>query len=126
LPGRESALHTCGKIAAQTQAIEISGRRNNSPELANERVNVPARSLFAKAFSDIHRFVVESEEQPILVFLKETTDEADAIHLLRVAVVIESEHKIPPGLPHHSIPTSNGAAPRSCLRSLLRVERASE
>ena len=43
-------------------------------------------------------------------FLKETTNERDAIHLFRIAVVIESEHKIRPRLPHHNIPTSNRPA----------------
>jgi hypothetical protein len=43
-------------------------------------------------------------------FLKETTDERDAIHLLGVTVVIEGEHKIRPRLPHHNIPTGNRAA----------------
>jgi hypothetical protein len=69
IEGRSPALHKRERIVIQNQAIGgkwIGAVPRQSLKMSAS--NVLGRILFAKAFRDIHRFAVESEEQPILGF----------------------------------------------------------
>src|SRR5947208_16148397 len=91
--------------------LEISGS-------AQDRAGVSKRTrqMFRAEFCLRKRFGIfiaslwKVKNSQFWFFLKETTDERDAIHLFRIAVVIESEHKIRPRLPHHNSPTSTRPA----------------
>jgi hypothetical protein len=91
IAGRSPALHTCERIAAQTQAV--GDRIGAGPRRVSRRVKCSGPNSVCESVSDIHRFAVEVKNSQFGSFSK-TTDERDAIHLFRVAVVVEREHKI--------------------------------
>src|SRR6266513_4790986 len=82
--------------------LEISGS-------AQDRAGVSKRTcqMFRAEFCLRKRFGIfiaslwKVKNSQFWFFLEETTNERDAIHLFRIAVVIESEHKIRPRLPQH-------------------------
>ena len=103
--------------------LEISGSAQDCAGVSKRtRQMFQAEFCLRKCFGIFIASLWKVKNSQFWFSLKETTDERDAIHLLRVTIVIEGEHKISSRLPHHNIPRSNRPA-RVLVYDYCRVWR---
>jgi len=84
--------------------LEISGSAQDCAGVSKRtRQMFQAEFCLRKCFGIFIASLWKVKNSQFWFSLKETTDERDAIHLLRVTIVIEGEHKISSRLPHNNI-----------------------
>ena len=64
-----------------------------------------------KRFGIFIRALRKMQHRKSWTLLKDWDESGNAIQLLRITVIVQRQHQIPPRLPHHPITRSNGTSP---------------